>query len=419
MAQRFGSDSDETAIPSQRFGADSDTAVGGPGPRASNQQSTVAAHQPTRFDRFVTGVTGDVMRPPDASGDMVSRVVNGVGSNLGRTMQAWHDMFTGNANPTTLAEMVPGVGPAAVDAGRMLATPGQRTEGAGAAMALLFPAVDNGIGVATDIGGRAIRPVASAARAITSPEVMSEIPGGKIFNRVSDAFVNKYRQLNAPAKPPTVFSVNQDVRPMNGPERPPVAVVRDANSPAWASHPTPAPAAVPEFEPIRNAALPSGRVGPASVSQINPPPPPSMPPRSALWRRAGTDVSPSVPSAPVDPIYPSGGVMPSGRIIGPLTPSSGGRIPAPQSPQPTPGVPAQLPAAPVAITPSGVARIGTTPAEAIQGLSRSSEGTMGTRAEMMRQLRLADQNGTTDAGKAAIIKRFEAPEYTPRTIGEK
>jgi hypothetical protein len=46
---------------------------------------------------------------------------------------------------------------------------------------------------------------------------------------------------------------------------------------------------------------------------------------------------------------------------------------------------------------------------------------MGTRAEMMRQLRLADRSGASTAEKDAIIRRFEAPEYSPRerqVIGE-
>lgn len=68
--------------------------------------------------------------------------------------------------------------------------------------------------------------------------------------------------------------------------------------------------------------------------------------------------------------------------------------------------------------PSGVIRIGQTPAERISTLSGSGEGTLGTRAEMMRQLRLADIHGTLNPEKAAIIRRFEAPEYRPRVESE-
>lgn len=57
-------------------------------------------------------------------------------------------------------------------------------------------------------------------------------------------------------------------------------------------------------------------------------------------------------------------------------------------------------------------RIGQTPAERLQELSNSKEGTVGTRAEMMRQLRLAGkgENPATEQ----VIRRFERPEYTPR-----
>lgn len=93
---------------------------------------------PTRFDKFVSGVTGN-LGASDNPQDPIQQLVQGVGSSLGRTTQAWRDLFTGNANSSTLPEMVPLLGPAAVDASRMLATPGQRWQGAGAATALLAP----------------------------------------------------------------------------------------------------------------------------------------------------------------------------------------------------------------------------------------------------------------------------------------
>lgn len=97
---------------------------------------------PNAIDRFVKGATGNLLAPPTTPGeDPMSRFVSGVGSSLGRTTQAWHDMFTGNANPMTPLEMIPGVGPWAADTGKMLGTPGQRVEGAGSAFAGLAPMI--------------------------------------------------------------------------------------------------------------------------------------------------------------------------------------------------------------------------------------------------------------------------------------
>ncbi len=101
---------------------------------------TLSPSGPTRFDKFVKGATGNILAPPTSPGeDPLTRIVGGVGDSLGRTTQAWHDMFTGNASPVTAAEMVPWIGPWAVDTGKMLGTPGQRWEGAGSAMSGIAP----------------------------------------------------------------------------------------------------------------------------------------------------------------------------------------------------------------------------------------------------------------------------------------
>ncbi len=72
-------------------------------------------------------------------------VVRGVGDSLGRTTKAWGDMFSGNANAMTPAEMIPLLGPSAVDAGRNLADPARRLEGFTDAAMLLGPAAEGGV----------------------------------------------------------------------------------------------------------------------------------------------------------------------------------------------------------------------------------------------------------------------------------
>ena len=309
------------------------------------------------------------------------------------------------AGPTHIAEgLIPGVGPMThsiatdIDAGNY---------GSASARALEL--------AAPRIVSPLVRPMSGAASAVADPEFIESVPGGKTVQGMKTAFGNAYRRANATAIPETPFSVANDPRPMNGPERPPVPVLRTPQSPAWASHPAPTSTRPPAVEPVQGAALPSGRVGPAPVSRINPPPAPSLPPRTPMWQRAGTDVSPAPPNAPVEPIYPSG-ILPSGRTFGPNL-GRDLRSPSPSSTAPeeararstlTPASP------PMPVTPAGVARIGTTPAERITALSQSDEGTLGTRAEMMRQLRLADQAGASNSAKQDIIRRFERPEYTPR-----
>jgi hypothetical protein len=103
--------------------------------------ATSGPPSPTAFDNFTSGLTGDPLKP---GGDPLQQSIQGTASSLGRTSQAWHDMFTGNANPMTPIEMVPIFGPQAADAGRMLATPGQRMKGLGAAAAILVPPILHG-----------------------------------------------------------------------------------------------------------------------------------------------------------------------------------------------------------------------------------------------------------------------------------
>lgn len=126
----FGTN-DEVVQSQHPFGADDEVVF-------SSQPKQQLTNPPTFMDRISTELNGG-----GAALDP-QKIVEGLGGNLGRTTQAWHDMFSGNANPSTLAEMVPVVGPMAVDASRKLFTPGQRIEGATDAGSLLaFPVMDN------------------------------------------------------------------------------------------------------------------------------------------------------------------------------------------------------------------------------------------------------------------------------------
>lgn len=124
-----------------------------------------------RVNRFMGANT--LLAPPSGRGDdPASRLVNGVGSSLGRTTKAWHDMFTGNAGPMTAAEMVPLLGPMAVDVGQQLATPGQRIEGVSNALQMLLPVAGGPIAEAAE------RPIAATKNAVvkTSSAVKAATP---------------------------------------------------------------------------------------------------------------------------------------------------------------------------------------------------------------------------------------------------
>jgi len=120
------------------------SAVASPG-RGGTPGGAKPGKSPTWFDRIQQGATGGLMNPgQDRGDDPISRTVRGIGSSLGRTTKAWSDAISFRPTDTTAAEMIPLIGPAAVDAARMMGTPGQRLEGIGAAGALLAPAISHG-----------------------------------------------------------------------------------------------------------------------------------------------------------------------------------------------------------------------------------------------------------------------------------
>lgn len=163
--------------------------------------------------------------------------------------------------------------------------------------------------------------------------------------------------------------------------------------------------------------LPSGRVvGPAPPSRINPPEPRGSGPRVPGWQQMPITGERPLPASEFSPTYPSTPILESGRVIGPRptldSPPNGATVV--NGPQLVTSKVATAPVSPAPLQSFGVPRIGQTAGERIAAISQSPEGTVGTRAEMMRQLRLADQSGASAPEKAAIIRRFEAPEYTQR-----
>jgi len=109
---------------------------------------------PTFFDKIVTGGTGDILSPPKSRGDNpVKRLMEGIGSSLGRTTQAWSDALSFNPNERTAAEMIPLLGPAAVDAVETISNPKTRMEGVGAVGSILLPAMVHGGVPKPDIAG--------------------------------------------------------------------------------------------------------------------------------------------------------------------------------------------------------------------------------------------------------------------------
>ena len=365
----------------------------------SGPVSNFLSHAGSRLAEIPGALMNAAIHPIDTAHDMYDQA----GRLYMEGQQAKRSGDYPLAAARTVESMIPGVGPAVANGFRTIRS-GDTSGGIGDMVGSVGPML-----AAPEMA----RGASEFVTAASDPAVRNAVIPNKVVN-VGTEFRNAWNRARATATPDTPFSVANDTRPMNGPVAPPVRVLRDANSPAWAAHPSPSIVSTPDIEPIRTP-LPSGRVGPAPVSRTNPPPAPSLPPRTPMWQRAGTDVSPAPQNAPVEPIYPSG-ILPSGRTFGPNL-GRDLRSPSPSSTAPeevrarstlTPASP------PMPVTPAGVARIGTTPAERITALSQSDEGTLGTRAEMMRQLRLADQAGASNSAKQDIIRRFERPEYTPR-----
>lgn len=172
--------------------------------------------------------------------------------------------------------------------------------------------------LATVVGVRSgvplVRGLSRAVGAATDPTFLRELPGGKMVEGAKDAFRNAWNRANATAEPDVPVDINNDPRPMQGPEFQP-RVLRDANSPRWAGMPEAQAEGGGPFQSVKSD-LPSGRqVGPAPVWRTNPPPEPGLPPRVPQWQRMGIGTQ-SPETINTEPIYPSGGVLPSGRIAG-------------------------------------------------------------------------------------------------------
>lgn len=188
-------------------------------------------------------------------------------------------------------------------------------------------------------GGRFAPPVARAGgmflNAATDPEVLNTIPGASHVNAAKTAFGNAYRRAGATAIPDVPVSVASDPRPLNGPVAPPPAVLRDAQSPAWASHPDPAIAPAVPFQSMPSA-LPSGRMpGPAPQSNVIPLMRSDVLP---VWN--GIRDSPALIPEPLT--APANVSLPSGRVPGGIRNQRVAAAP----PE------AALPSSPAAVTPA-------------------------------------------------------------------
>lgn len=167
-------------------------------------------------------------------------------------------------------------------------------------------------------GGRFAPPVARAGgmflNAATDPEVLNTIPGASHVNAAKTAFGNAYRRAGATTIPDVPMSVANDPRPLNGPVAPPPAVLRDAQSPAWASHPDPSAPLIAPFQSIPSE-FPSGRIigspewGEAVTRYANNP---VVSERAPRW--SGISDSPDLIPEPLT--VPSNVSLPSGRVPG-------------------------------------------------------------------------------------------------------
>ena len=172
---------------------------------------------PTWFDKINEGATGNILAPPQFKGDdPISRVVKGVGSSLERTTKAWADALSLNPSDTTAAEMIPLLGPAAVDAVRMMSTPGQGFQGIGAAGALLAPAVASEVAARptaapkppkpskpVNVGGlmEMAKTGKDILQVLKSPNPLTKL---NALGRLFEKFASEVTPIEAPPAPPVV-----------------------------------------------------------------------------------------------------------------------------------------------------------------------------------------------------------------------
>lgn len=203
--------------------------------------------------------------------------------------------------------------------------------GAGSALKSVIPSA---VGYATGIAGHAIglpdwantgAAIAtgmlthSAGRVITDPAVqdaaMAFNPYRKAVN-LGTAIVNNFRgPVQGPDVAPKGFVSPYDTFSKYEAPLTPAPPFQPVSRPDWT------PPALERAEPVGRpgAVLPSGSVvGPASPSRINPPESRGNPPRVPQWQRMGIVGQPQAPVPDASPIYPNGGILPSGKVAGPV-----------------------------------------------------------------------------------------------------
>jgi hypothetical protein len=471
----FGTNDEVVPVASEQLPAYGDNAAWAA--KAGQNQNPGFFDKGGTVDRFIKG-TGLSNIPNDLSESVGNFVHNPTPGNLpivGPSIDSATRLLTGtSASPIhDIANSVPIVGPAANAVGEYLAR-GEYPEAAGGATALLAPGLHGepspGLNLAEGdtltpgFGSRAASGMKAAAPQVgkglakigAGATAFEAIPGeaGRFIvgyplvrsgmhdvGRGVSAGMEQFRgPVQGPEVAPKGFKSPYPTLPYENPtpsliERPsgvtggrplPQSPSAGPSSPSVPSGPGPGysgtqypPATgrggLPQSPPVIISS-PRAPGGPSFLMPSDYIKIPQSGPLVDPWNRFASVERPQ-PSSAQRPDYsqfvpplpsgaPSSSVIEPGR--GPGLWSSGDRMAANPSPVEKP-----LPAS-AAEPPSGVIRIGQTPAEAVQSASNSNEGTLGTRAAMMHQLRMAGQQMGPDPRTASIIQRFESPEYTQR-----
>lgn len=267
---------------------------------------------------------------------IVQRGIHRVGAAIpafsnGRMAAGTSDLIQGAgevASPLAIPAMA---NPAAALGAAALGYSGGKAAGGLASMAGASPdqqeLAENLGGIAGGAIGSRVGPLSiQAGKALSDPSFVREVMPDVVNNRV-DAFKSAYKRAGATATPEVPFSVENDPRPVYGPPAPPPRVIRDAQSPAWASMPSPVTSPIP-VPPIQvPAQTPSGRV-PGNLRVM--PPPEAIPLRRSDYMPVWNSVRDPEPLSvgPSSVGLPS--QLPSGRVPGsPLVASQPQIIPQP------------------------------------------------------------------------------------------
>lgn len=357
---RFGDSKDksEETPSASRFGADNDHPTEESGSSEDSPVINALSHAGSQVASIPGAIANAVMHPIDTVSSIYGQQKQLAGEGVDAAKSGDYPLAAARGIETLL----PGIGPniangfKSIKSGDVSGGIGDMIGGTGSAL----------------IAPRIARPVGRFVNAATSPEVMSKLPGATHFNEIKGGFADASKRINATAKPPMVFSVAQDDRPMNGPITPPPAVLRDAKSPRWAEFGDPTEQPPAPVNPI-SGNLPSGRtVGPAPQMQN------VIPPRTPMW--SGIQDSPEILPQPLT--MPAESALPSGRIPGGIANQQAGPV-APSLPKAQPGTIAKGP-----VTYGKSFNQKTTSPNT--GGTPGSSAITNAQAEMMRQQRLGN-----------------------------